>query len=257
MNHFLNRSKDTLRKMVNLLGVDIYQTKKIAQGGFVYEAIRPVAATYAPWNMDAAFQQIYTKAKKNTFVDKYRCYELWALVGQSKKLAGGALIEIGVWRGGSGAIIAAKAKSVGISDTVYLCDTFTGVVKAGVNDVTFYKNGEHADTSVEIVAELTQKQLKLENVVILKGIFPDESAHLLADSQFRFCHIDVDTYQSARDIVEWIWKKMVPGGIIVFDDYGFRYCEGVTRYVEELRELPDRLLIHSLTGHAILVKNHE
>ena len=248
--------KNKLRRMINILGVDIYRTKVETLAGLTYEPVKPLA-TFAPWNMDRSFQEIYTAVKDHTFVDKYRCYELWTLVEQSRKLSSGALIEVGVWRGGSGAIIATKAKSVGISDPVYLCDTFSGVVKASVNDVTFYKGGEHADTSRELVEQLIHNQLGLDNVVVLKGIFPDETAHLIPSTEFRFCHIDVDTYQSAKDIVEWIWGKMSVWGMIVFDDYGFKYCEGVTKYVEELRELPDRLLIHSLTGHAILIKTHE
>lgn len=251
-----NRFKNTLRRMANTMGVDIYRTKGETLAGFTYEPIQP-PANFAPWNMDLSFQEIYLAGKDYTFVDKYRCFELWTLVEQSGKLSSGALIEIGVWRGGSGAIIAKKAKSIGIPDPVYLCDTFHGVVKAGPNDITFYKGGEHADTTQEIVEQLIHGQLKLDNVVILKGIFPDETAHLIPRPQFRFCHIDVDTYQSAKDIVEWIWGRMVIGGMIVFDDYGFKYLEGVTKYVEELRDLPDRLLIHNLNGHAILIKTRK
>ncbi|GAB4500577.1 MAG: hypothetical protein Fur0035_01170 [Anaerolineales bacterium] len=249
--------KDSLRQMINRLGIDIYRTKATELGGFIYEPVKPLSATYAPWAMDKDFQQIYAAVQDHTFVDKYRCYELWTLVEQSGKLDGGALIEIGVWRGGSGAVIARQAKNAGISDLVYLCDTFTGVVKAGPHETTFYKGGEHADTSKEIVEELVHQRLSLDNVVVLKGIFPDETAHLIASTKFRFCHIDVDTYQSAKDVVEWIWEKMVPGGIIVFDDYGCKYCEGVTQYVEELRLLPNRLLFHNVNGHAVLIKTGE
>jgi O-methyltransferase len=51
-----------------------------------------------------------------------------------------------------------------------------------------------------------------------------------------------------------IWDKMILGGIIVFDDFGFRECEGVTKYVEEQMMIRDRLVIHNLNGHAIILK---
>lgn len=247
---------NTLRQFLNTLGIDVYRIKKETIAGLTYERISP-PATFAPWNMDAAFQKTYNAVKDNTFVDIYRCYELWTLVEQSSKASAGALIEIGTWRGGSGAIIASQAENLGITEPVYLCDTFSGVVKASAHDVTFYKGGEHADTSAEIVERLVSKQLGLTNTVILKGVFPDETAHKITSEKFRFCHIDVDTYQSAKDIVDWIWKKMSLFGIIVFDDYGFKYCEGITTYVEELRHQPNSLLINSLSGHAILIKTHE
>jgi O-methyltransferase len=251
-----DRLRILFQRIFHGLGFEIYRLWQIDQGGLSYEPVKPLA-TYAPWRRDALFKQTYEIVKDHTFVDRYRCYELWTLVAQSGKLGGGALLEVGVWRGGTGAIIAKKAQSLDIQDTVYLCDTFTGVVKAGKRDETLYKGGEHADTSRELVEYLTRETLDLDNVTVLKGIFPDETAGLVRDTRFRFCHIDVDTYQSAKDTLEWVWEKLLVGGIIVFDDYGFRYCEGVTKYVEEIRDLPDRLLIHNLNGHAVLIKTHD
>jgi O-methyltransferase len=247
--------KNRIRKVINFLGVDIYRTKRITLAGLIYEPIKP-PATFAPWAMDQPFLDVYHKVSKHTYVDIYRLYELWKLVEQTAKLPQGALIEIGVWRGGSGAVIAKMAQRMSIADPIYLCDTFVGVVKAGREDETFYRGGEHADTSPEIVQALL-RSLDLDHVTILKGIFPDKSSSQIPSTHFRFCHIDVDTYQSAQDIVEWIWGKLLVGGIIVFDDYGFKYCEGVTKYVETQRNLPGRFLIHNLNGHAIIVKTDE
>jgi O-methyltransferase len=47
---------------------------------------------------------------------------------------------------------------------------------------------------------------------------------------------------------------MVPWGIIVYDDYGFSGCEGITRYVNEQIGKRDRLVLHNLNGHAVVVK---
>jgi O-methyltransferase len=217
-----------------------------------YSEVRP-AATYSPWIKDDSFQVILALIEEFTLVDNYRCFELWKLIEQVAKLKNGSIIEIGVWRGGTGGLIAAQAKSCGIEDKVFLCDTFTGVVKAGPQDSS-YRGGEHADTSLRTVEELIYGRMGLSNVEILPGIFPDQTGHRVQSKQFRFCHIDVDVYQSAKDIVDWIWGKMVPGGIIVYDDYGFRGCGGITKHVEEQRKCEDRLVIHNLNGHAIVVK---
>jgi O-methyltransferase len=215
-----------------------------------YESIMPYA-TYAPWLIDNDFVVVYEKIKNNTLVDKYRCFELWQLVKESSKL-GGAIIEIGVWRGGTGCLIAKQAEICSVKTTVYLCDTFTGVVKAGKND-SEYKGGEHADTSMGMVKTLINK-MHLKNVKILKGVFPDETQEFVKDEKFSFCHVDVDVYQSAKDTVEWIWKRMPIGGIIVFDDYGFSGCNGITKFVDEERYKKDRIIIHNLNGHGIIIK---
>jgi hypothetical protein len=80
-----------------------------------YEAVLP-NATYSPWNLDKAFIAAYSQIKDATLVDKYRCFELWRLVEQCAKLEGGALIEIGVWRGGTAALIATQAKNLGLRE---------------------------------------------------------------------------------------------------------------------------------------------
>jgi len=215
----------------------------------IYEKVQPLA-TYSPWNKDETFLETYRKIKSNTLVDKYRCFELWTLVEQSKKLDG-SLIEIGVWKGGTGALIARKARLAGINDPVYLCDTFFGVVKASEKDK--YKGGEHADTTRQIVEQLLD-DLDITNATILEGVFPEQTAHIIKETKFRFCHIDVDVYQSAKDIIDWIWDKMSLGGIIVYDDYGFHGCIGITKYVEEQYHNPDRIILHNLNGHAVVIK---
>lgn len=217
----------------------------------IYGVVSP-QATYRPWTKDSEFQKVYAAIRSSTLVDEYRCFELWNLVEQSAKLDRGALIEIGVWRGGTGALIGAQAVRCGLEDTVYLCDTFKGVVKAGPMD-SAYEGGEHSDTTLQGVEELLRK-MSLRNVKILSGIFPDETGDDVTDDQFRFCHIDVDVYLSAKDIVDWVWHRMVNDGIIVFDDYGFYSCDGITKYVESHMNGSDRLFMHNLNGHAVVIK---
>jgi O-methyltransferase len=241
-----------VRQTVRKLGIDIRRIDRAALSeDREYDLVIP-RATYSPWNKDRLFKELYTIVRDSTLVDEYRCFELWKLVEQSSKLGAGHLIEIGVWRGGTGALIARQAANSGIPGLVYLCDTFCGVVKAGTHD-SDYKGGEHSDTSRASVEELI-KGLKLDNVRILQGIFPDESASPIADLQFRFCHIDVDVYQSAKEILDWIWGRLVPGGMIVYDDYGFKCCDGIAKHVEEQMAARDRLVLHNLNGHGVIVK---
>ena len=225
--------------------------KPVVVVGSIHEPVHP-SATYSPWNSDREFLDTLRRIQGHTLVDRYRCFELWSLVEQSKKVDG-CLIEIGVWRGGTGALIAQRAKLDGrAGEHVYLCDTFSGVVKASKKD-SAYKGGECADTSQRIVKRLLD-DLGLTNVTMLEGIFPEQTAHLIKESTFRFCHIDVDVYQSAKDIIDWIWHKMSIGGIIVYDDYGFAGCDGITKYVEEQTNDRDRIIMHNLNGHAVVVK---
>lgn len=247
---FFMRFADFLNRILNSLGY--HATFRNYNIDSNYEEITPIA-NFAPWNNDRDFNELFNKIKKYTFVDKYRLFELWQLVGETINIPG-ALIEVGVWRGGSGALLCKKADLCGIKDTVYLCDTFEGIVKADPEKDPYFQDGTLKGTSVKIVDDLIHKKLKLENVKILKGIFPDETKELIKDEKFRFCHIDVDVYNSAKDIVDWIWDKLSIGGIIVYDDYGFEESVGITKFVDEEREKPDRIVVHNLNGHGLVIK---
>jgi O-methyltransferase len=214
------------------------------------EIIRSMS-NFTPWRSDEPFDRALQSVRQATLVDKFRMYELWQLVEQSKKLEGD-ILEVGVWRGGSSALMGVRARDLGIDCDLFACDSFRGVVKTGPHD-PLYEGGEHADTSREKVDALFSS-LGLPRVRVLEGIFPDDTAAAIADRRFRLCHIDVDAYQSAKDVHDWVWPRLVAGGIIIYDDYGFRSTLGVTKYVDEQRPLEDRIVIHNLNGHAVVIK---
>jgi SAM-dependent methyltransferase len=219
-------------------------------GGLPQSVIIP-DATYSPWQEASAFRKAYDAIEKHTLVDVYRCYELWRLIEQVASV-GGHVLEVGVWRGGTGCLLGLAMKEADIDSKLYLADTFTGVVKAGRID-NDYKGGEHADTTIEIVKSLLDAN-QVDNYSILPGIFPEQTAAIIASGPIRFCHIDVDVYQSAKDTFDWVWPRLAVGGMVVLDDYGFARCSGVTRFADGLAHRDDLIFVHNLNGHAILVK---
>jgi len=210
---------------------------------------------------DPDFEEVIQKIHefKASMIDVDRLFDLWATVEQVKPLKG-SFMEVGVWCGGSGGLMLKRVRDLGITDSVYLCDTFRGVVKAGEND-SHYKGGEHANASVAQVHRFINDGLKIEQdqYKVLEGIFPDETAKgIPEDEKFRMCHIDVDVYQSAKDIYNWIWPKMVIGGVLIYDDYGyFNECAGIGKHISELSQDSDKLLIRSPNRHCFIVKISE
>lgn len=217
-----------------------------------YEVVQP-HATYAPWRKQTKFMKIYEKIKEFTLVDLYRCFELWSLLNQTKKCISGDILEVGVYKGGTGALLASATEYAQIQSDIFLCDTFKGVVKTGSKD-NIYKGGEHSDTSVSEVENLINC-LNLKNVQIVKGIFPDEVLERFTGKKYRFVHIDVDSYQSAKDVFNYVWQAMEIGGIVVFDDYGFAETKGVAIMLEEIHNsIQDGIFVGNINGHGIFIK---
>lgn len=238
-------------KIFRMFGYDVVQVRRqAADDSLPYGPVHP-HASYSPWVADQAFENAYQDSNPFTMVDRYRCFELWELTAQATK-RDGAFIEIGVWRGGTGLLIAERLRQLGELRPVYLCDTYEGIVKAGSNDPTI-RDGMYADTSAEAVAQRARER-DLDHIKVLKGIFPDDTADRIVEDQIAFAHVDVDAYNSARDVLEWLWPRLVPGGVVVFDDYGFKGARGIASYVDENKARSDLLFIHNLNGHAVWIK---
>lgn len=53
--------------------------------------------------------------------------------------------------------------------------------------------------------------------------------------------LDTDTYYSTKAELEYLYPKLVPGGILIIDDYG--HALGARRAVDEYFTDPDRRLL--------------
>lgn len=240
---FINILRAERRDILNRIRETKLSTLK---KGYSHTQIIP-HATYSPWRDDPQFTKVYSIIRDYTLVDIYRCFELFVLAAQVQKVKGD-VVEVGVWRGGTAALLASVLPAKG----VYLFDTFCGVAKADRKRDTLYAGGEHADADEKTVRKVFGKVGR--KCKILKGIFPEHTLAGLPDN-IALAHIDVDTYRSARDSFFAIWNRLSVGGVMVFDDYGFWGCEGVTQAVNEIRaDAKDAFFVHNLNGHAILYK---
>jgi len=185
------------------------------------------------------FESAYNRIRRYdnpvfSLVTKPRCKELWDSVESIKDLEGD-LIEVGVWRGGTGVLIAEQMKNLNLKDKLYLCDTFKGVVKSGKED-KFYHDGEHADCSLNILNNLFTNYFRISKntYTICEGIFPEETGHMITSEKIKFIHLDVDVYQSTKDAFEFLFPKLVSNGLIIIDDYKWPNCTGITKFIDEL-----------------------
>lgn len=97
--------------------------------------------------------------------------------------------------------------------------------------------------------------MKIDNYYISKGIFPEDVKNEYENKIFRFAHVDVDVYESAKDIVTFVWPRIISGGVMIFDDYGAMTTSGITDLINELKEyLADGIFMANMNGHGIFIK---
>lgn len=198
------------------------------------------------WERDEVFMNCYyfKSIKDYTVVSIDRCYMLWQLAQMAPD---GAVAEVGVYKGGTAKLI----HTVLPLAKYYLFDTFTGLPpeiltdkeKQSVTKVDFQ------DTSLEAVKQYLNC---CDSFIFKPGLFPDTTRGI--DEKFAFVYLDADLYQSTKDGLEYFYDKMVPNGIIVVDDYGSNYWDGVTKAVDEFRQLHNVRFLRTTKSQCVLLK---
>jgi hypothetical protein len=73
-----------------------------------------------------------------------------------------------------------------------------------------------------------------QNIFLVKGFIPDTFSEYFNQkpaTQIALLHIDVDVYEATKACLEYLYERVVKGGIIMFDDYG--QVDGATQAINE------------------------
>ena len=90
--------------------------------------------------------------------------------------------------------------------------------------------------------ELRSNLSEFKGVTIHQGWIP-ERFHEVADRRFSFVHIDVALREPTAASVEFFYPRVVQGGIVLCDDYGFSTCPGATLAIDEyLADKPEKMM---------------
>ena len=176
---------------------------------------------------------------------------LWRLVtlawaARSAAPLDGDFVECGCYRGTTARVLCDLVEFTGnIRRRYYLYDLFE-------HDASM---PHHAmpDHGPGLTAQVRARFANLPNVVITEGRVPDSLA-IAAPDKIAFMHLDLNNADAEIGALEVLFDRVVPGGIVVLDDFGWlgyerqRIAEvewfGARKY--QILELP--------TGQGVVVK---
>ena len=72
-------------------------------------------------------------------------------------------------------------------------------------------------------------------------------------SKIAYLAIDMNSSEPELETLKYFYKKLVNGGIIYFDDYGWEYPE-LRKVVDEFFSDKPETLLHFPSGNSIVVK---
>ena len=159
----------------------------------------------------------------------------------------GAIVECGVWRGGSMMAAALTLERLGQTDRdLYLFDTFAGMPEPGPEDVAspydgysphkrWRRQGRLGRQGAGVPPEEVRERLESTG-------YPPERMHLAAGmvedtlpaeapDRIALLRLDTDWYGSTKHELEQLYPRLAEGGVLIVDDYG--HYEGARRAVDE------------------------
>jgi O-methyltransferase len=161
----------------------------------------------------------------------------------------GAVVECGVWRGGSMMAVALTLLRLGVADRdLYLFDTFSGMSDPGDEDVKH--TGERA---ADVLAGASREShdwavAPIEQVreAVLGVGYPEDRVHFVqgrvedtvpanAPAEIALLRLDTDWYSSTKHELVHLYPRLGRGGVLIVDDYAYWLGarQAVDEYIDE------------------------
>lgn len=164
----------------------------------------------------------------------------------------GAFAECGVWRGGSVLAMLLTLQDTGSEGReVFLYDTFEGMTEPTEHDVSpleppaletwreAQETGDRAWPGAFGADVFNQDSVR--ETLVASG-YPEERLHLVpgpveatipetTPERIALLRLDTDWYESTLHELKHLYPRLVPGGVLIIDDYG--HWEGARRAVDE------------------------
>lgn len=180
----------------------------------------------------------------------------------------GDIVECGVWRGGSMQAVAWALEATGDTERdLYLFDTFEGMPPPTSHDRRTRDGSTAADLMQrhdtshpvwavagldDVIEGMAETNYPEQRVHMVKGLVED-TIPTEAPEQIAILRLDTDWYASTRHELEHLYPRLVPGGVLILDDYG--HWEGARKATEEyLSSIKDELLLLPMATGRIAVK---
>lgn len=217
---------------------------------------------YPPYDFDPATRATFAAVRSYTMTSPQRVYALCNAVRYVVDNAiPGAIVECGVWRGGSTMAAARTLLELGDrSRDLVLFDTFDGMVAAGEEDLRY--DDTRAIDLLTSGDPRNQRSVwakvslgEVQRAMSLVG-YPEHRLHYVegaveqtlpenSPDSIAILRLDTDWYESTKHELVHLYPRIVNGGVLLIDDYGA--WQGARKAVDEyIRENSVSILLNRI-----------
>ncbi|MES2413934.1 MAG: TylF/MycF/NovP-related O-methyltransferase [Pseudomonadota bacterium] len=172
------------------------------------------AEAHSPFHQEEPFKGIAdrARARARSMISDAQLFDLIQFIRVTSHVEGD-VVEFGSLHGGSGAVLVEAVNHYG-KKPVWLFDSFAGIPKSkyGLDhrwDGTFSNNS---------YKEVLSAFKDCDNVKVVKGNICE--TYDVVKNPISFGYLASDTLESGEILLNFIWSKLSPGGIIAICDYG-------------------------------------
>ena len=148
----------------------------------------------------------------------------WALIAAAVSMSPeeGAVIECGVYMGGTTILIALMQRALGISRPIYALDTFEGMPPATINDklgAYYYDSGMFTDNQISLVSSFYRDMGVAGDIKILKGLCQETLPQVFREvKHVSFSLLDTDQYAGTSGGLVEITPRLRSTDLVIVDD---------------------------------------
>lgn len=214
-------------------------------------------------------QAIYAFVRPYTMTTQTRVFALIESIRYvEREQIPGAIVECGVWRGGSMMAAIKALTALGVTNReIYLFDTFEGMTAPSKEDDGFAQHLFHKHREKDGGTTLARCGLDEVRDNVARCAYPMERIHFVrgpveetlpgqAPDSIALLRLDTDWYASTKHELEHLFPRLQPGGTLIIDDYGA--YDGARKAVDEYfsAERPPRFFLHRIDESGRLVMKH-
>jgi len=166
----------------------------------------------------------------------------------------GDFVECGVFKGFCSGVLLKYLDFQDLPRQAYLYDTFKGLPEKTSTEQERRDWDYTKYDSEEIYNGVLKKFSRYKNVNVVRGIVPD-SFEVAVPEKIAFMHIDMNSEKAEMLALEHLFDKVTPGGMIVFDDFG--WTSNVNQTKAELAFMNERghPILELPTGQGVVIKH--
>lgn len=158
----------------------------------------------------------------------------------------GAVVECGTWRGGSLALVDWVFRACGDPRPLWGFDSFEGLPPPGdLDPLPAHRGFFHGWCTAspgDVREAIRAAGGSTERLQLVAG-WLDTTLARTHTGQIALLNVDVDWYDSVRTVLEQLFDRMSPGGIISVDDYGrWGGCDRAVHEFLDRRGFPRAIL---------------